>query len=103
MYDVRVMGAAIFDNLHMLHDNIDDILSRPDLYPAPQARREAILRVLPIYLHGNHSPEERFSEYEVPPGTAGHGSHGVALEGPRPPSAARVLRGPRPGYVHQEH
>jgi len=32
-------AAAIFDNLHMLHDNYDDILVRPDLYPTMTAKR----------------------------------------------------------------
>src|SRR5262249_19718858 len=44
-------AAAIFDNLHMLHDNFDDILARPDLFPTIEAKRAAILKILPIYLH----------------------------------------------------
>jgi hypothetical protein len=56
-------AAAIFDNLHMLHDNIDDVLSRPDLYPTLKAKREAILRIVPIYLHHNHEPQDHYAEY----------------------------------------
>lgn len=90
--------AAIFDNLHMLHDNIDDVLSRPDLYRTREAQRAAILRILPVYLHRNHVPEERYAEF-----------HGMAMDGqgmerggmqammkdmgPRPPSARKVLQG----------
>lgn len=95
--------AAIFDNLHMLHDNMDDILSRPDLYPTLGAKREGILRMLPIYLHRNHQPQERYADYHEPAaeaagghgkpmGGAGHQSmtgmgHGPMSMGPRPPSA----------------
>ncbi len=97
-------AAAIFDNLHMLHDNIDDILSRPDLYPTLGAKREAILRILPIYLHRNHEPQDRYAEYHataMPGGQGGHGmtgaGHGQAAAGmppgPRPPSARDVLEG----------
>src|SRR4029434_1138077 len=32
-------AAAIFDNLHMLHDNFDDILARADLFPTLGAKR----------------------------------------------------------------
>lgn len=58
-------AANIFDNLHMLHDNLDDILSRPDLYPTHDARREQILKVLEIYLHRNHVGSDRFAEYHA--------------------------------------
>ena len=47
----------------MLHDNIDDVLSRPDLYPTLKAKREAILRIMPIYLHHNHEPQDHYAEY----------------------------------------
>lgn len=56
-------AAAIFDNLHMLHDNLDDILCRNDLYPTLLSKREAIMNILAIYLHRNHFPDERFAEY----------------------------------------
>ncbi len=59
-------AAAIFDNLHMLHDNMDDILSRPDLYPTLQARRETILKILSISLHRNHAPEDRWTAFIGP-------------------------------------
>lgn len=84
-------AAAIFDNLHMLHDNVDDILSRPDLYPTLQAKRAAILRILPIYLHRNHAPDERYAEYHAMDVAGGHGAHGMMSSGPRPPSAKEVL------------
>jgi hypothetical protein len=97
-------AAAIFDNLHMLHDNIDDVLSRPDLYATLGAKREAILRLLPFYLHRNHHPEDRYTEYHaeaMPGGPAGHaghampgGGHGaMGPSGARPPSADEVLAG----------
>lgn len=96
-------AAAVFDNLHMLHDNIDDVLSRPDLYPTFEAKREAILRILPIYLHRNHEPQELYAEYHgtvMAGGQAGHGMMGQGRGGPetmpmgpRPPSAKDVLAG----------
>jgi len=111
-------AAAIFDNLHMLHDNLDDILSRPDLYPTLEDKRSAILRILPIYLHRNHAPEDRYAEYHgtalggghTGPGMAGHGQTGSGtVMGPRPPSALEVLEGkarsgeetPAPPAEHQ--
>ena len=51
-------AAAIFDNLHMLHDNFDDVLVRLDLYPTMAAKRAAILKVLPIYLHRAHGASD---------------------------------------------
>jgi hypothetical protein len=79
-------AAAIFDNLHMLHDNFDDILARPDLYPTLEARRAAILRILPIYLHRNHGVSDRYPDF--------HEHSGMVMSdmGPRPPSARDVLR-----------
>ncbi|MGH7265829.1 MAG: hypothetical protein ACREMB_13420, partial [Candidatus Rokuibacteriota bacterium] len=95
--------AAVFDNLHMLHDNVDDVLSRPDLYPTLDAKREAILPILAIYLHRTHQPEDRHAEYHAPAagghgmpmGGGGHagmtgGGQGTPM-GPRPPSAREVL------------
>jgi hypothetical protein len=104
-------AAAIFDNLHMLHDNIDDVLSRPNLYPTPEAKREAILRILEIYLHRNHAPQERYAEYHATPmagghaghGMMGHGSNAMISMGPRPPSAKEVLEGQASeGTDHQQ-
>jgi mono/diheme cytochrome c family protein len=87
-------AAAIFDNLHMLHDNYDDVLVRPDLYPTMASRRAAILEVLPIYLHRAHGAEDRYADFHEPAGE-GHGGHGT-MPGPRPPSAADVLAGTAP-------
>lgn len=91
-------AAAIFDNLHMLHDNFDDILSRPDLYPTLEAKRAAILRILPIYLNRNHEPSEQFAEYhekQMMGGEQGHEmmGHSMAMMdmGERPPSVEEVL------------
>lgn len=110
-------AAAIFDNLHMLHDNVDDVLSRPDLYPTPAAKRAAILKIHEIYLHRNHERGE-YTEYHAkkphatptthttpttpttPTDHAGHGEHAPVGEierpshapgGARPPSARDVL------------
>jgi len=93
-------AAAIFDNLHMLHDNFDDILARPDLYPTLEGKRAAILKILPIYLHRGHGTNDLYADFHEPPGgqTAGHA--GMTDMGPRPPSAADVLAGripPRDG------
>ena len=88
-------AAAIFDNLHMLHDNFDDILVRPDLYPSMSAKRAAILAILPIYLHRAHGPDDVYGDFHETP-TGGHGGHGMTMSGPRPPSAAEVLAGTAP-------
>ncbi|HWP90662.1 MAG TPA: hypothetical protein VNN20_00480 [Thermodesulfobacteriota bacterium] len=101
-------AAAIFDNLHMLHDNVDDILSRPDLYPTLEAKREAILKRLDIYLHRNHETRERYGEYHATTSNGEHAGHemsGHDMEmdmGPRPPSAEEVLFGKASGdHSHQ--
>ncbi|MFZ5997287.1 MAG: hypothetical protein ACOYW7_07360 [Nitrospirota bacterium] len=80
-------AAAIFDNLHMLHDNIDDVLSRPDLYPTHQAKRDQLMKILAIYLHRNHVPDDRYRDYHAPAGAM----HGSGMAGPRPPSVQEVL------------
>jgi mono/diheme cytochrome c family protein len=86
-------AAAIFDNLHMLHDNFDDILARPDLYPTLEAKRAAILKLLPIYLNRNHAGKDLYPDFHGAPGTERHG-HGMTMEmGPRPPSVHEVLAG----------
>ena len=82
--------AAVFDNLHMLHDNIDDILSRPDLYPTLEIQRAAILKILPIYLHRNHVPQDNYVEYHAPVMVEHAGMKDM---GPRPPAAEQVLAG----------
>jgi hypothetical protein len=88
-------AAAIFDNLHMLHDNMDDILCRPDLYPTRSSQREAMLRILEIYLHRNHEPVVKYPDYHAPhttPNGDAHGQH-EGMSEHRPPSAAEVLEG----------
>jgi mono/diheme cytochrome c family protein len=88
-------AAAIFDNLHMLHDNLDDVLTRADLYPTLEAKRAVILKILPIYLHRNHGDPDRYADFHEP----AHVGHG-AMRGPRPPSAAEVLAGTAPPSDH---
>lgn len=62
-------AANIFNNLHMLHDNIDDVLASPELFPTLAAKRERIYFLLGIYLHGNHQPgDDRYSQYRAPAG-----------------------------------
>jgi hypothetical protein len=69
-------AANIFDNLHMLHDNIDDVLSSPDLFPTLDAKRERIYQLLAIYLHRNHqSSDTRFARYRAPEGSGHHHHH----------------------------
>lgn len=65
----------------MLHDNIDDVLSRPDLYRTPKAKREAILRILPICLHRNHKRRERYAESHTMPMAGGHAGHSMMGQG----------------------
>lgn len=50
---IRDEAAAIFDNLHMLHNNLDDVLSRPDLYPTRKEQRARILKIRDLYPHRN--------------------------------------------------
>jgi len=86
-------AAAIFDNLHMLHDNFDDILARPDLFPALVDQRAAILKILPIYLHRAHGAQDLYPDFHE--GEGGH--RGMAMDmGPRPPSVHEVLAGTAP-------
>jgi hypothetical protein len=108
-------AASIFDNLHMLHDNVDDILARRDLFPSRAKQREAILKIRRVYLARNHGAGGPFAEYELSPGESAHGGHepegshsmevhgemvmhgsggiqGMEDMGPRPPSADDVLK-----------
>ena len=89
-------AAAIFDNLHMLHDNFDDILVRPDLFPTMERKRTAILKILPIYLHRAHGARDLYPEFHESDVEGAHGGHGAMDMGPRPPSAADVLSGTAP-------
>jgi hypothetical protein len=103
-------AAAIFDNLHMLHDNLDDVLARPDLFPTHAARRARILQLLDMYRHASHEPLARFPELHAGGAGAGqaggHGEHAgrgthAEAEGPRPPSAMQVLEGA--AGDHEDH
>ena len=91
-------AAAIFDNLHMLHDNFDDILARPDLFPTLGARRAAILKILPIYLHRSHGANDLYADFHERPGMQMSGHRGMTMMdmGPRPPSVEEVLEGTAP-------
>jgi len=88
-------ATTIFDNLHMLHDNFDDILARADLFPTLEAKREAILKILPIYLNRGHSSTDRYADFHEPAGMS-MGAHGDMEMGPRPPSVHEVLAGTAP-------
>jgi hypothetical protein len=79
-------ASAIFDNLHMLHDNIDDVLSSPEIYPTDRARRQQILKILAVYLHRNHVPDDKFSLFHAKEAAVHHD-----MTGERPPSVAEVL------------
>jgi mono/diheme cytochrome c family protein len=81
-------AAAIFDNLHMLHDNVDDVLVRPDLFPTFARKREAMLEILPIYLHRAHRASDRYADF-----LEAAGGHGAMDMGLRPPAAGDVLAG----------
>lgn len=88
--------AAIFDNLHMLHDNVDDVLCRPDLYSGTHEQRRRILDILEIYLDRNHRGQDRFASYHMPEMRGDDGGHGMSdmgMMGPRPPSVQMVLAG----------
>ena len=69
-------ATNIFDNLHMLHDNIDDVLASPELFPTLEAKRERIYFFLDIYLHRNHQPgDNRYARYRASAGTNHHHHH----------------------------
>lgn len=70
-------ASAIFDNLHMIHDNVDDVISRRDLYPTSRAQRDRILEILNIYLHRNHTPEDKYVAYHMAMGGMEHGGQSV--------------------------
>ena len=89
-------AAAIFDNLHMLHDNFDDILVRPDLFPTMESKRAAILKILPIYLHRAHGARDLYPDFHEAAGEGTPGGHRGMDMGPRPPSAEEVLAGTAP-------
>jgi mono/diheme cytochrome c family protein len=89
-------AAAIFDNLHMLHDDFDDILARPDLFPTLEAKRAAILKILPIYLNRNHAARDLYPDFHEPSGAGGHGHMVMGDIGPRPPSVHEALAGTAP-------
>lgn len=93
-------AAAIFDNLHMLHDNLDDVLSHPERYPTLSEKRKRILGILQIYLHRNHVPEDKYAEYHAPSKI-----HHMGWDmGPRPPSVKEVLDFlKQPDIQRQEH
>jgi hypothetical protein len=105
-------AAAVFDNLHMLHDNLDDVLCRPDLYPTMRAKRDAVMKILAIYLNVNHAPKDLYADYHGPDmamsgGKMEHGNMGGGeksmpgmdmrgMMGPRAPAAKDVLKEGRP-------
>ena len=95
-------AANIFDNLHMLHDNVDDVLSSPDLFPTMLAKRERIYQLLEIYLHRNHQAgDERYAQYRAPAGIKqDHGS----MAHPPPAEAAPAAEQPsQETPTHQHH
>jgi hypothetical protein len=55
------------------------------------AKRAAILKVLPIYLHRAHGASDPYQDFHE-----ATGGHGAMMMGPRPPSAAEVLAGTAP-------
>ena len=89
-------AASVFDNLHMLHDNVDDVLCRPDLYPTLKDRRRAILKIHAIYLHRNHGADDAYAEYHAgKDGHAGHDMKGMEQDQPAP--------GEKGEHPHQAH
>jgi hypothetical protein len=80
----------------MLHDNFDDILARPDLYPTLQAKRAAILKILPIYLHRSHGVNDLYPDFHEKAEMQMGGHAAMTDMGPRPPSVEDVLAGSAP-------
>jgi hypothetical protein len=90
-------AANIFDNLHMLHDNIDDVLSSPDLFPTLETKRQRIYQLIEIYLNRNHrAGDQRYLQYRSPAG-ATH-QHGASAMPPQPTSPDE----PQPHHHHHE-
>jgi hypothetical protein len=76
-------AANIFNNLHMLHDNIDDVLASPELFLTLEAKRERIYFLLGIYLHRHHQPgDDRYAQYRAPAGMEHY--HSGRASGPPP-------------------
>ncbi|HLO99412.1 MAG TPA: hypothetical protein VK171_12525, partial [Fimbriimonas sp.] len=71
------MIANSFDNLHMLHDNVNDILATPGLSPSEQQRMvdEAIVRVLQSSHEGETAGAqgEGIHDHRHPPSQPGMG------------------------------
>jgi hypothetical protein len=84
-------AAAIFDNLHMLHDNVDDVLSRPDLYPSYEDKRRRIMDILDVYLHRNHLGNDGYADYHMKEEASHHRSHTGEIMGARPPSVQEAI------------
>ncbi|MEW6301022.1 MAG: hypothetical protein AB1671_25360, partial [Thermodesulfobacteriota bacterium] len=95
-------AANIFDNLHMLHDNIDDVLSSPDLFPTLEAKRERIYQLREIYLRKNHrAGDTRYAQYRAPAGMSHPHS---ATARPTSPEVAPPAEQPsRENADHQHH
>jgi hypothetical protein len=69
-------AANIFDNLHMLHDNVDDVLSSPERFPDWEAKRARISELLAIYLHRSHqSGDTQYAQYLAPAGSSHQHHH----------------------------
>ncbi len=64
--------ANIFDNLHMLHDTISDILASPQ-WPTWQAKRDEIYRVLETYYLASADATNPMIVHETPKGQTPHG------------------------------
>jgi hypothetical protein len=98
-------AANIFDNLHMLHDNIDDVLSSPEMFLTIEAKRARIYQILEIYLHRNQQAEDqRYAHYRLP---ADRGHHHGVLGGsassliPQPPVISEpATQGASEGHHH---
>src|SRR5260370_42624408 len=80
----------------MLQDSFGDILAPPDPHPTLQAKRAAILRILPIYLHRSHGANDLYPDFHEQAGTQVGEHAAMADMGPRPPSGGEVLAGTAP-------
>ena len=92
--------AAIFDNLHMLHDNISDILSS-GLLPTREGKRAEIYRILDSYYLAAADAtnpmilREGHEQHSRPPGQPPTGGE-PAASGSEPPAPVA------PGHQHRE-
>jgi hypothetical protein len=92
--------AAIFDNLHMLHDNISDILAS-DRLPTWEVKRTEIYRILDSYYLAT---ADATNPMIVREGRESHPKSHAEPSAPSPAGTEPAASGPgQPEPGHQHH